>query len=546
MKKRFMIALCCLVLLLQLLPVVPMAETAGVETVDKGTVAQDLYYCRTELSKMPNGQKLVAVYDRIVAGVNESAAEIEIGLSQEEFKLVLDSTRRDHTELFWMGSTYSMMPSAYDETYIETMMPTYTMSGAELADAKVAFEQAVTRFLSRLTPGMSEYEMEKALHDMLAANVEYVSATNAHNAYGALVEGKSVCEGYAESLQYLLQRVGIQAIEVFGYGITNKQTGTGENHAWNIVRLDGQYYLTDLTWDDQKSAISYVYFNQTSAYFDEDHIEWIVGYENGDYWNGGFDLPECTATAENYYKKNGLFVETYTVESIGKLLKDNNLSVTFYLNADANAFWEWYKNHSQDIMYVATGAYSGYVPYYTQFAKGEVNLTLEGCSHSNPTYVPAKAATCEEDGNTAYYVCNNEKCGKWFSAVNAEGKGEYEILSHETVTVYSIGHSWTVRNTTDEATLVSRATNCQEHDTYWYICATCREISDTYTFTTDAGAHVDTDENGVCDLCKDGETPFDIESILDFLLANPLILGGSGGGILLVIVALVIKKVREG
>ena len=67
MKKRFMIAFCCLVLLLQLLPILPMAEAAGTETVDKGTVSQDLYYCRTELSKLPNGQKLVAVYDRIVA-----------------------------------------------------------------------------------------------------------------------------------------------------------------------------------------------------------------------------------------------------------------------------------------------------------------------------------------------------------------------------------------------------------------------------------------------------------------------------------------------
>ena len=92
MKKRFMIALCCLILLMQILPIVPMADTAAAQTVDKGTVSQELYYCRTELSKLPNGQKLVAVYDRIVAGVNECATEIEIGLSEDEFKLVLDAT----------------------------------------------------------------------------------------------------------------------------------------------------------------------------------------------------------------------------------------------------------------------------------------------------------------------------------------------------------------------------------------------------------------------------------------------------------------------
>ena len=221
MKNRFIIIICCLVVLLQLLPIVPLADTTGAVTVEKvKKVSQDLYYCRTELYKMPNGEKLVDVYDRIVDGIENCATEIEIGLSEEQFKLVLDATRRDHTEQFWMGSGYSMVPSVHDETFIEIMKPTYTMSGAELEDAITAFNQAVERFLSRLTPGMSDFEKEKTLHDMLAAKIEYVSATNAHNAYGALVEGKAVCEGYAESLQYLLQRAGIQSVEVFGYGIT--------------------------------------------------------------------------------------------------------------------------------------------------------------------------------------------------------------------------------------------------------------------------------------------------------------------------------------
>ena len=136
MKNRFIIIICCLVVLLQLLPIVPLADTTGAVTVEKvKKVSQDLYYCRTELYKMPNGEKLVDVYDRIVDGIENCATEIEIGLSEEQFKLVLDATRRDHTEQFWMGSGYSMVPSVHDETFIEIMKPTYTMSGAELEDA---------------------------------------------------------------------------------------------------------------------------------------------------------------------------------------------------------------------------------------------------------------------------------------------------------------------------------------------------------------------------------------------------------------------------
>ena len=69
-------------------------------------------------------------------------------------------------------------------------------------------------------------------------------------------------------------------------------------------------------------------------------------------------------------------------------------------------------------------------------------------------------------------------------------------------------------------------------------------MSDTYTFTTVAGAHVDANGDEICDLCGDGEQPFDFGAILDFILANPIILGGGGGAILLAIIIAIISKVR--
>ena len=52
------------------MPIVPMAETTGaVVSIDKGTISQDLYYCRDQLAKMPNGVALVAAYDNIINGL---------------------------------------------------------------------------------------------------------------------------------------------------------------------------------------------------------------------------------------------------------------------------------------------------------------------------------------------------------------------------------------------------------------------------------------------------------------------------------------------
>lgn len=538
MKKRLLIALCCLVLLVQLLPIVPMAET-----VDVGTVPQELYYCREALKTLKNSEALLFAYDNIVAGIDACAEEIIISNSQyqispAEFEMVLEATRRDHTEQFWMGGSYTPKDDGY---VFWSLKPTYLMKGKELQDAKAAFEQAINLMLARLTPEMSEYEMEKALHDMLAVHVTYVSTSNAHNAYGALVEGKAVCEGYAEALQCLLHRVGIQSVEIFGYGI-NPATGLGEPHAWNAVRIDGEYYLVDLTWNDQKNILLHAYFNQTSEIMAEDHEEWIIGQDanNMILTCEVFDLPVCTATAANYFTKEGGRIKDYTVASISKLLKDNNLSVHLFVDSDVHAFKAWYEDNIVEIA-TAAGVSGKFVFGSTQIGR-EIRIYIETCKHEQLTAVEEKAATCDADGNEAYVLC--KECNKMFQPERDASGNLVEIANRDSVKILSIGHDWSVRDTENENTLVSRATNCQEEDTYRYICSACGEMSDTYTFTTVAGPHVDANGDKVCDLCRDGETTFDFGAVLDFIMANPLILGGGGGAILLAILVVIINKAR--
>ena len=533
MKKRLMIALCCLVLLVQLLPVVPFAETA-----DIGEIPEDLYYCREALKTLENSEALLFASDNIVAGIDACADEIIISNSQyeislAEFEMVLEATRRDHTEQFWMGTTYTPY-TTQDKTRVEKIVPTYLMTGDELQDAKAAFNQAIDLMISRLDPDMSEYEMEKALHDMLAVQVTYISTPNAHNAYGALVEGKAVCEGYAEALQCLLQRVGIQSIEIFG-------ESRDENHAWNMVRIDGQYYLVDLTWNDQDNILLYAYFNQTSAVFAEDHQQWNIGQKaSGEELTCEvFALPVCTATTADYFTQEGLRIATYTVESIGKLLKENDLSVALFLESDPAAFDAWYESNIEAIAKAA--GVSGNFLYSSMPVGRQVLIYIETCEHKNMSTVAAKAPTCDADGNTEHRVCND--CQKIFLTENDAYGDPIEIMNRESIKVFSIGHDWTVRNTENEATLKHTAANCQEYDTYWYICAVCGEMSDTYTFTTKAGDHVDADGDGVCDLCRDGESPFGLDDILE-IVKNPIVLGGGGGVILLIIIIAIIRRIR--
>lgn len=110
---------------------------------------------------------------------------------------------------------------------------------------------------------MSNYEKERAIHDYVVesasydyAAVELKGGQDAYNSYGVLVDKSGVCASYAEAMALLLNRAGIECIVVIG------EVGT-VSHAWNIVKLEEEYYHLDATWDDAVTKISYNYFNIT-------------------------------------------------------------------------------------------------------------------------------------------------------------------------------------------------------------------------------------------------------------------------------------------
>ena len=444
-----------------------------------GTAAEedfDAYYCRAALATQPNATALLYAYDQIVAGVEASLGEIKVyndtdPITAEEMRIVVDAYRRDHTEHFWFGNEYKM---SYNSTSILKVIPTYTMEGAALEEARRAFDAALDSMVADLSSVASEFERELILHDRLAATVTYTTTQNAHNAYGALVEGKAVCEGYAEALQCLLHRVNIQSLLVFGSSV-NPSTGMEEGHAWNMVRIDGSYYHTDLTWNDQGRSLYHAYFNQTDAAITEDHKITATAYA----------LPVCSSQAANYFTVRGGLISAYSVEQIAELLKNNQMSISIYLTGNVSDFIDWYRNNASAIAQKAgvTGAYS----FNLSGIGREYHLSIEVCEHTTLQAVAAKAVTCTENGNQAYYVCS---CGKLFE----DAQAQKEIAFRDSVIIYSQGHKWSEK-IEDEAHLKAGLTDCRGGNLYWYDCASCNAISDSAYFEDGKlGDHVYADE----------------------------------------------------
>ena len=423
------------------------------------------YYCRAGLSTLENGAALVRAYDKIVAGIASSSETISIKdsdtlINAQELNIVFDAYRRDHPEHFWIGNEYSY--SILDDKIV-AVNPTYIMSGTQLESAKELFEIAVSEMLGAVNGEMSEYEKELYFHDELAKKVIYQETENAHNAYGALVEGIAVCEGYAEALQYLLQRAGIQSLIVLGES-NNPSSNLRESHAWNIVRIDGKYYHVDLTWNDQTQRTYHAYFNKTDAAILEDHIIESTAYP----------LPVCDNSDLDYFTVNGNAIDTgtVTVEDVADAMSLDGKKASFYVNGDVDAFILWYQ---QNILAIAqrAGVSTSFSYGYSTLGK-EVYLYINDCQHSDLTHVVASPASCTADGNIEHYVCRF--CGAYFLDAEAEtpaDKSEVEITKK--------GHDFTARIETDQ--YVKEEANCQNNTVYWYACTRCEKSA-----ATDPGA----------------------------------------------------------
>lgn len=183
---------------------------------------------------------------------------------------------------------------SYDEARIISAWRSGEREGLDEHD--LAILERVEYVLTEIAPDtLSPYERELAIHDYIVGCVEYDSdelsslpgrgGANNTNPYGALVEGFAVCSGYSSSFQLLATLAGLECITVRG-----EANMIREEHAWNMVRLDGEWYCVDVTWDDPSGLgrvseeLKHRYFNVTGEfmratrhYWDEDSVPEATG-----------------------------------------------------------------------------------------------------------------------------------------------------------------------------------------------------------------------------------------------------------------------------
>ena len=250
----------------------------------------------------------------------------EGNLSEYQITQAVEAYKNDHPEVFWLKSYYE-----YENFDYETgIWLTYTMSGDKLVTAKKEFNTAVDT-ISQSVPYGTECEREEYIHNYIINNCDYDEEAaesegvqgNENDAYGVFVDGKAVCEGYSKAFQILCNKADIDCIQLMGIV-------DSDNHVWNCVKIGGDWYQIDVTWDDVDDFIddSHGYFNLTDSLMYEEHtlspkyseID-AESFLNLKSWCN-FYVPKCTAEKYNYHN----YCYNYKYPTVSNLDDSDNVS----------------------------------------------------------------------------------------------------------------------------------------------------------------------------------------------------------------------------
>lgn len=259
--------------------------------------------------------KTKQVYHEVLTAILEHQEKVEVStVDMDELELAYKAVCADYGGLFWVsGYVYTQYTKAGELVGME-FTPKYTMDYEKRKEIQQQIDASVEELLAGISISDSDYDKAKYVFEILAQNVDYESSIeNNQNIISAFLSRATVCQGYACATQYLLKLLGIESTIVTG-------TANGESHAWNLVRLDGNYYYMDTTWgnsrylDDSSQMEKYVNYNYLAVTSEEISKTHVL--------DCGFLLPECTSMEDNYFVRENRYFTEWKPEEIGMILAE--------------------------------------------------------------------------------------------------------------------------------------------------------------------------------------------------------------------------------
>ncbi|MCI5827646.1 MAG: hypothetical protein MR020_05395 [Lachnospiraceae bacterium] len=273
-------------------------------------------------------EKQQLVYDEMLHAIINMQENVRLSTTDtEDVKRCYHAICADYGEIFWVDSCSYTEILLFGRPCAVNFTISYAYTPEEVADYRAQMQPVIDEYLERLAACESDYEKTEVLYRKLICEVAYdMSADNNQNILSVFLGKKTVCQGYACAVQYLLQQAGVPCVIITGIA-------QGQPHAWNMVLLDGDYYYLDATWGNTDflgessiaaGSVNYGYLNITSDELFVNHQPQV-----------DFPLVNCDSREANYYVKNKLYFDSWDADAIGAKLsrgfeeKEDSVSLKF-------------------------------------------------------------------------------------------------------------------------------------------------------------------------------------------------------------------------
>ena len=298
-------------------------EDAETEEEDGGDGEEDLFAEENGgfyYGQLPEAQQDLYrdIFETIEA--EESSCILETDDSSD-IGPALNAVLLDHPEFFWLDGAASYY--GYEGSRKKRLELVFNLPAEEIADVREEIEEARDACLDLLDEDADDYEKVRTVYAGLIEETDYVPGSDQNqNIQSVFLNRESVCAGYAKAFQYLLQAADIECVCVTG--TAQSESGRTENHSWNLVSIDGEYYWADPTWGDPAyvnsdgdfepyETIFYDYLCLTTEEMER------AGHEPDPSW----DYPECTEREYDFYVYEDCFFEEYDEEALSDLLEES-------------------------------------------------------------------------------------------------------------------------------------------------------------------------------------------------------------------------------
>lgn len=278
-----------------------MSAIAGdnTETKPPMTTLSQLQASKYAYSSLSDSEK--QLYTEMVNSVNNFdfksvfSAEYDRDTLNKVFTLVY----QNEPSLFQMDSVFSEPGETNRRLKIK-----YRCTPEEFPTMRAAMDAEVDKIVSTIPSGSSTAQQLIAIHDYLVLNVKYGDEQSlCKSAYGPLVMHMGNCDGYSKAAAYIFDKIGIENVLVLG---KNGSGADAISHAWNLVKVDGEWYIFDVTWDDPMNMTDPTYLRHNYLLVNDSETLGVTHFMTMPY----YQPPTATGTKHNYFSEAGLMASS--------------------------------------------------------------------------------------------------------------------------------------------------------------------------------------------------------------------------------------------